>query len=220
MARHAVRAIRYHDPTPADDGKASTDLTVSLTDAPLWVGGSGFTPEGIEFMANMPTEEVFCTPHRMKAEGWVRTSKPIFPLSREVRDAYFRFEGGECVEARARIGEDVLKSFLEIRGARRLGEVSLVDVRSPVNQTGLVFFDTLFDENAVCHIAFGSAYSECVEGAENMSPEEREAYGLNDADTHEDFMIGTPTMDVDGVTQDGKTLAIMRAGQFVDAIFQ
>ncbi len=219
MAKNKVRAIRYFDATVAEDGKACTDLTVGLTDAPLWVGGSGFTPEGVEFMANMPTEEVFCTPHRMKAHGWTRTSKPIYPLQREVLGAYFRFENGECVEARAQQGEAVLKQFLDIDGARRLGEVSLVDVRSPVNQTGLVFYDTLFDENASCHIAFGKAYSECVEGAEKMSEEERVAFGLNHSDAHEDFMIGTPTMDVLGTRADGSTIDIMRAGRFVDAIF-
>lgn len=219
MARHAVRAVRYFDPTPAADGKPSTDLTVGLNDAPIWIAGSSVTPEGVPFMANMPTEEAFCSPHRLKADGWVRTSKPIFPLSREVRNAYFRFEAGQCVEARAESGEDALLQFLEIPGARRLGEVSLVDVRSPVNQTGLVFFDTLFDENACCHIAFGRAYSECAAGASDMSPEQREAIGLNEAQTHEDFMIGTPTMDVFGIRADGSVVTVMKSGMFVDEIF-
>jgi aminopeptidase len=219
MARERIRGIRYLDPTPAADGKASTDLTIGLTDAPLWVGGSSLTKGGVEFMANMPTEEVFCTPHSHKAAGWVRTSKPIFPLQREVLGAYFRFENGVCVEARAESGQDVLDTFLDIPGARRLGEVSLVDVRSPVNQTGLVFYDGLFDENAVCHIAFGKAYPECVEGADAMSPEALIAFGANESDTHSDFMIGTPAMHVDGIRADGSTVAIMRDGQFLDALF-
>jgi aminopeptidase len=219
MARESVRAIRYFDPTPAADGKPSTDLTVGLNDAPLWIAGSSKTPQGVPFMANMPTEEAFCSPHRLKADGWVRTSKPIFPLSREVRNAYFRFEAGECVEVRAEHGEDALRQFLEIPGTRRLGEVSLVDVRSPVNQTGLVFYDTLFDENACCHIAFGRAYSECAAGTADMSPEQREAIGLNEAQAHEDFMIGTPTMDVFGIRADGSVVAVMKAGMFVDEIF-
>ncbi len=219
MAKHAVRAIRYFDPNPAADGKPSTDLTVGLTDAPLWVGGGAETPAGVPFMANMPTEEVFCTPHNQKAEGWVRTSKPLFPLGREVNDAYFRFENGLCVEARAAKGEDVLNSFLEIKGARRLGEVSLVDVRSPINQEGVVFYDTLFDENAACHIAFGKAYSECVAGADAMTPEQQEAFGMNHSDAHEDFMIGTPTMRVTGICADGRVIDVMREGKFVDAIY-
>lgn len=219
MARNEVRGIRYLDTALATDGRPMTDLTIGLTDAPLWVGGSSRAKNGAEFMANMPTEEVFCTPHRLKAEGWVRTSKAIFPLSREVRGAYFRFENGVCVDATADYGADALKTFLEIPGANYLGEVALVDVRSPVNQSKLVFFDGLFDENAVCHVAFGKAYSECVAGADAMSADEQLAYGLNESDAHDDFMIGTPTMNVIATTRDGRELMIMRNGQFVDEIF-
>lgn len=219
MAQNAVRTIRYIDPTPAADGKPSTDLTVGLNDAPIWMAGSSHTPEGVSFMPNMPTEEAFCSPHRLKADGWVRTSKPFFPLAREVRDAYFRFEAGECVEAHAEHGDDALQSFLKIPGTRRLGEVSMVDVRSPVNQTGLVFYETLFDENACCHVAFGRAYTECAAGATTMSPEQREAIGLNESNAHEDFMIGTPTMNVYGIRADGSVVPVMNAGMFVDEIF-
>jgi aminopeptidase len=219
MAQHAVRTIRYFDPTPAADGRPSTDLTIGLNDAPIWMAGSSHTPEGIWFLPNMPTEEAFCSPHRMKADGWVRTSKPFFPFGREVSNAYFRFEAGECVEAHAERGDDALQNFLEIPGARRLGEVSLVDVRSPVNQVGIVFHETLFDENACCHIALGRAYTECAAGAAEMSAEQREAMGLNESHTHEDFMIGTPTMDVFGVCADGSTVQLMKAGMFVDEIF-
>lgn len=219
MAKHKVQAIRYFDPAPAADGKPATDLSIGMNDKPLWVSASAHTPEGVAFMPNMPTEEVFTSPHRMKAEGWVRTSKPIFPLSREVRGAYFRFAGGECVEASAEAGDDALQNFLDIPGTRRLGEVSLVDVRSPVNQTGLVFFDTLFDENACCHIAFGKAYAECAEGATEMTLAERAALGLNESHAHEDFMIGTPTMDVYGTLPDGSIITVMKSGQFVDEIF-
>jgi aminopeptidase len=219
MARNEVRAIRYLDTALSIDGRPMTDLAIGLTDAPLWVGGSSHAKNGAEFMANMPTEEIFCTPHRLKADGWVRTSKAIFPLSREVRGAYFRFENGVCVDASADYGADALKTFLEIPGTRHLGEVALVDVRSPVNQTGLVFFDGLFDENAVCHIAFGKAYSECVAGADAMTPEEQLAFGLNESDAHDDFMIGTPTMSVIATTREGREIMIMRNGQFVDEIF-
>lgn len=219
MARNEVRAIRYLDTALTPDGRPMTDLRVGLTDAPLWVGGSSNAKNGAEFMANMPTEEVFCTPHRLKADGWVRTSKAIFPLAREVRGAYFKFENGVCVEATADYGADALQTFLDIPGTRHLGEVALVDVRSPVNQTGLVFFDDLFDENAVCHIAFGKAYTECVDGADVMSADQQLAFGLNESDAHEDFMIGTPTMNVIATTRDGRELTIMRNGQFADDIF-
>jgi aminopeptidase len=220
LAANRVSTIHFVDPTPAEDGAASTDLRVGLTDSSVWVAASSTTPNDVSFMANMPTEEVFTSPHRMKTEGWVRTSKPIFPLDREVRDAYFRFEAGECVEARAKQGNDALQSFLEIPGTRRLGEVALVDVRSPINQAGLTFFDTLFDENAACHIAFGKAYSEPVRGAEEMDEDARIAYGMNDSHAHEDFMIGTATMRVDGIRADGSIVPVMRDGMFVDAIYQ
>lgn len=219
MAGRAVRTIRYFDPAPAADGLPSTDLTVGLNDAPIWMAGASRTPEGVSFMPNMPTEEAFCSPHRMKADGWVRTSKPFFPFGQEVRNAYFRFEAGECVQAHAEHGDEALQNFLNIPGARRLGEVSLVDVRSPVNQVGIVFHDTLFDENACCHIALGRAYSECAAGASEMNAEQREAMGLNESHTHEDFMIGTPTMDVFGMCADGSVVQIMKAGMFVDEIF-
>ncbi len=218
LMERRVRAIRYFDPQPVG-GLPATDLTVGLTDAPVWVSASSTTPQGVSFMANMPTEEVFTSPHRLRAEGWVRTSKPCFPMMREVRDAFFRLEAGEVVEFHAAKGQDVLEAFFQIRGARRLGEVSLVDTRSPINQSGLLFYETLFDENAVCHIAFGAAYSEGMQGAQALDEDAREAAGLNQSDTHVDVMIGTPTMDVYGLCEDGAQVTIMQQGQFVDAIF-
>ena len=124
------------------------------------------------------------------------------------------------MEARAKHGQDALLGFLEIPGTRRLGEVALVDVRSPINQAGLVFFDTLFDENAACHIAFGKAYTEAVAGADEMTGEARIAYGMNESHAHEDFMIGTATMRVDGIRADGGIVPVMRDGMFVDSIYQ
>jgi aminopeptidase len=214
MDKH-VRAIRYFDPKLVD-GEPSTDLTVGLTNSPIWVCGSSQTLGGVSFIANMPTEEVFTSPHRLKANGWVRTSIPFFPMQREVRDAFFRFENGECVEFHAQVGEDTLKTFLEIDGAKRLGEVSLVDVRSPINQSGILFYDTLFDENAACHIAFGKAYLEAMHGADQMTEEQQREAGLNDSDAHEDFMIGTSTMHVYGICVDGSEITIMQNGQFVE----
>jgi aminopeptidase len=218
MDRHAVRAVRYLDETPGFDGKAATDLTVGLTDRPYWSGGSSVNSQGHVFFANIPTEEIFSTPHNQRTEGWVRTTKPGFIFEREVSGAYFRFERGEVVEWRAEKGQEVLDQVFEMRGARRLGEVSLVDVRSPINQSGVIFYDTLFDENAVCHIAFGNAYPEGVQGGSTMSEEELEAMGVNSADTHQDLMIGAGAMKVIGICADGREVLIMNDGMFVDDV--
>jgi aminopeptidase len=220
MAHHQVCSLHFVDPTPAADGVPSTDLQVGLTDFPVWVAASSLTPRGVRFLPNMPTEEVFTTPHNQRTEGWVHTSKPCFPFERRVEDAYFRFSQGELVEFRAANGQEVLEQFFQIRGARRLGEISLVDVRSPINQSGLTFFETLFDENAVCHLAFGEAYPEGVENGSKRSPEELAALGVNQADTHVDFMIGTSTMNVTGRAQDGHSVAIMVNGQFTPAVIE
>ena len=216
MDRHEVRAIRYLDETPGFDGKAATDLTVGLTDRPAWSCGSSLNSQGQLFFANIPTEEVFSTPHNQRTDGWVRTTKPGFIFEREVSDAYFRFEAGEVVEWRAEKGQEVLDQVFELRGARRLGELSLVDVRSPINQSGVIFYDTLFDENAVCHIAFGNAYPEGVQGGASLSEDELGAMGVNSSDTHQDLMIGTETMKVIGICADGREVLVMDNGMFVD----
>jgi aminopeptidase len=215
LTQHNVRSLHFFDPVAAEDGSPSTDLVIGLTDAPIWVGASSRTHTGIEFIPNIPTEEVFTSPHSGRVDGWVRTSKPGFPFDRRVENALFHFKEGQVVEFSAALGQDVLDEFFRIPGATRLGEVSLVDMRSPVNQSGVIFFETLFDENAVCHIAFGKAYPEGMEHGVSMSEEERVAAGLNDAETHVDFMIGTSTMDVTGICVDGSHVAIMKSGQFV-----
>lgn len=218
MARNQVRAVRFVDEALADDGKPSTDLTVGLTDAPNWVAASAVTSQGVRFLPNMPTEEVFTTPHRLRVNGYARTSKPGFPLEREIRDAYFKFVDGEVVDFNAKIGQDTLQQFFEIKGTKYLGEIALVDVRSPINQSGLTFYDTLFDENAVCHMAFGTAYPTGVAGAEAMNEDEQLAYGINKSDAHEDLMIGTPTMRVTGICANGREVLVMRDGRFVEEV--
>jgi aminopeptidase len=220
MADRQVRAVHFLDRAIADDGRPATDITIGLTDVPVWVAAGSDTAVGARCFPNMPTEEVFTSPHRLRADGHVRTSKPGFPLQREVDGAYFRFEGGELVEFHARKGEDTLKQFFEINGARRLGEVALVDVRSPINQAGVLFYNTLFDENAVCHIAFGKAYTEGMAGADALTLEQRIEAGLNESDTHCDLMIGTPNMSVTGICADGSHAPIMEKGQFVAAVLE
>jgi len=218
LHRHQVRAVRFLDQRPGPDGNAATDLTLGLTDRPNWISGSSHSAAGVPFFANIPTEEAFCTPHRARADGWVRTSKPGFPFQRELLGAWFRFEQGEVVDWQAEKGQEVLDELFQVPGARRLGEVALVDVRSPINQSGRIFHNTLFDENAVCHIAFGRAYPEGIQGGSKLSAEELDALGLNTSDIHIDLMIGTDTMQVIGTCADGSEVTIMEDGKFVDAV--
>ncbi len=213
-----VRSLHFVDATPGRDGKPATDLVVGLSEAPVWIGGSGHTPQDVRFQPNIPTEEIFTTPHNMHVEGWVSTSKPTFPFGRRVEGGWFRFSKGQVVEHHAEVGEEVLDEFFLIPGAQRLGEIALVDVRSPVNEAGRVFYEILFDENCVCHMAFGDAYPGGVVAGESMTADEREAVGINSSQTHVDFMIGTPTMDVTGITADGVRVPIMVQGRFVDAL--
>lgn len=219
LMREHVRKLHLYDPAPGPDGKASSDLRIGLTPSSIWETAAFRTPDGLTFVANIPSEETFTTPHWAEADGWVRSSRPIFPLDREVRGAYFRFENGECVAFEAEHGLEVLHTFFEVPGTRRLGEIALVDTRSPVNQVNRVFFDTLYDENAACHIAFGAGLDMCVPGAIGASVEQKKALGVNQCDLHEDFMIGTRTMSVTGQREDGSTVPVMHDGQFVDAIF-
>lgn len=220
LARHQVRAIHFVDTQLGPDGKPSTDLTIGLTDAPQWLGGGAISTQGTPFFPNMPTEEVFTTPHNQRTEGWVRTSKPTFPLQRRVENAYFRFVDGEVVDYRAETGQDALDQFFAIPGAKRLGEVALVDVRSPVNQVKTIFYDILFDENAACHIAFGEAYPEGMAGSAAMDEATLLAHGVNSADTHVDFMIGTPTMALYGRCADGREITLMVDGKFAAEVLQ
>lgn len=218
LRRNAVHTVHFVDPMPGPDGRPATDLLIGLAEGARWVGGASTTPSGVRFQPNMPTEEVFTTPHNQQTHGYVRTSRPTFPMQREVRDAWFRFEAGEVVEFGAAVGEEVLREFFAIDGARRLGEVSLVDASSPVFQSGLLFYEILFDENAACHIAFGEAYPECIEGGGAMSHDDLAARGANFSDTHVDFMIGTATMNVTGRCADGREVIIMQNGHFDAAV--
>lgn len=218
LARRQVRSLRFLDSQPGPDGRPNTDLTVGMTDRPQWMGAAAQRPDGVVFFPNMPTEEVFSTPHNRRTEGWVRISKPAFPFEREVRDAYFRFAEGEVVEFHAAAGQQVLEQFFALEGTRRLGEVALVDVRSPVNQANVVFFETLFDENAACHIAFGEAYPDGVVDGSRLDEEELRRLGVNQADAHEDMMIGTPTMRLTGLCADGSEVVIMEDGSFVPEV--
>lgn len=219
MAENQITAVRFVD-SKEIDGKPATNLTVPLAPGARWEAGSVRRPDGLEFLPNMPTEEMFTTPHNAQTEGWVRTSKPCFPMERRVENAWFHFKKGEVVDFGAEVGADALKEFFQIKGAKRLGEVALVDERSPVNRSRRIFFETLFDENAACHIAFGKAYPDIVKGAAALNDEQRMAIGINIAHTHVDFMIGTPTMNVIGITADGREIPVMKSGRFTDGVLR
>jgi aminopeptidase len=220
LMRNHVRTLRFIDTKTGPDGLPATDLTVGMTDHPQWLGAGAERPDGIPFLPNMPTEEVFSTPHNQRTEGYVRLSKPAFPFQREIRDGFFRFANGEVVEFDAAEGREVLEQFFELDGTRRLGEVALVDVRSPVNRANVVFFEILFDENAACHIAFGEAYPDGVVDGSKLSEEELRHLGVNKADAHLDVMIGNETMRLVGIREDGSEVIIMERGEFVPAVTQ
>lgn len=194
-----------------------TDLRVGLADGHRWEGGGAHTPDGVPFLPNVPTEEIFTAPHSQRVDGVVRASMPLVNGGTVIDDFSLRFEGGRVVEARAGKGQAALERILDTdEGARRLGEVALVPVSSPIYRSGILFYETLFDENAASHIALGRAYPTTVDGGSEMSDDQRRAAGLNDSLTHVDFMIGSEAMDVDGETADGRLEPLMRAGEWVD----
>jgi aminopeptidase len=193
-----------------------TDLRVGLADDHLWAGGGTRAGNGIFCQPNIPTEEVFTTPHKDRVDGKVRSTKPLSYQGTLIEEISVRFEGGRIVEANAKTGKEVLQRMIDTDdGARRLGEVSLVPHSSPIAQSGLLFLNTLFDENAACHIALGQAYSTCLIGGEKMSEEALAARGANASLIHVDWMIGSGEIDVDGVHADGKAEPLMRRGEWV-----
>ena len=193
-----------------------TDLKVGLADDHLWLGGGTTAGNGNYCIPNMPTEEVFTTPHKDRVDGTVRSTKPLSHQGTMIEDIAVRFDGGKIVEAHAAKGEIVLQRMIETdEGARRLGEVSLVPNSSPISASGLLFLNTLFDENAACHIALGQAYSTCLKDGDKLTPEQLAAKGANDSLIHVDWMIGSGKMDVDGITADGTAEPVLRAGEWV-----
>lgn len=193
----------------------TTDLKVGLADDHLWAGGGGEAGNGIFCNPNIPTEECFTTPHKDRVDGIVRASKPLSHQGTLIENITCRFEGGKIVEATATAGEDVLNRLISTDdGARRLGEVALVPHSSPIAQSGVLFWNTLFDENAASHIALGQAYATCLIGGEKMSAEELAALGANSSLIHVDWMIGSGKMDVDGIHADGTVEPLMRVGEW------
>ena len=192
-----------------------TDLTIELPKGHIWVGAGSTNESGHEFMANMPTEEVFTVPLKTGVNGVVSSTKPLSYGGNIIDNFSVTFENGRIVDVKAEAGEEILKRLVETdEGSHYLGEVALVPYNSPISQSNVLFFNTLFDENASNHLAIGSAYAFCVEGGKKMSSEELEKAGLNQSLTHVDFMIGSAEMDIDGVTEDGTSEAIFRNGNW------
>lgn len=191
-----------------------TDLVVGLPKNHIWEGAGAFNPRGEEFMANMPTEEVFTAPDFRRIDGTVVSTKPLSYGGNILEDMHFTFKDGQIVEAHAKQGDDVLQNLLKTPGARSLGEVSLVPDPSPISQWGLIFFNTLFDENASDHMALGQAYPFSVKDGVAMTNEQRAAAGLNQSPTHVDFMMGSAAMNIDGIKPDGTIIPIFRNGDW------
>ncbi|MFQ7344123.1 MAG: aminopeptidase, partial [Enterococcus faecalis] len=177
-----------------------TDLTIGLPKNHLWEGAGSYNARGEEFMANMPTEEVFTAPDSRRVDGYVSSTKPLSYAGTIISGMKFTFKDGKVVDFSAEQGEEALKNLLAIdEGAKHLGEVALVPDPSPISQSGLIFYNTLFDENASNHLAFGSAYAFNLQGGTEMSEEELAAAGLNRSQTHVDFMVGSDKMNIDGI---------------------
>ena len=192
-----------------------TDLTIGLADGHEWVGGASTAKNGIVCNPNIPTEEVFTTPHAARVEGRVRSTKPLSYQGTLIEDIAVRFEGGRIVEATASRGAEVLNKVLDTdEGARRLGEVALVPHSSPISASNILFYNTLFDENASCHIALGQCYSKCFVGGDKLTPEQIAAQGGNKSFIHIDWMIGSDQVDIDGVHADGRRIPVFRKGEW------
>jgi aminopeptidase len=201
-------ALHYRGP--------GTDFRLGLSDGHLWLGGGTTAGNGNYCIPNMPTEEVFTTPHKDHADGTVTATKPLSHQGTMIEGIQVRFEKGRIVEARASRGQEVLQKLIGTDdGAQRLGEVALVPHSSPIASSGMLFFNTLFDENAASHIALGQSYSSCLQGGDKLTPDQLAARGANDSLIHVDWMIGSGKLDIDGETATGSIEPLMRQGEWV-----
>ena len=196
----------------ADNG---TDLTVGMIEEAVFCGGGEVSRQGIFFNPNIPTEECFISPKRGQAEGIVYSTKPLSYQGQIIDKFSLRFENGKAVEAKAEVGEDLLRTMLAMdEGAAYLGECALVPQRSPICESGILYYNTLFDENAACHLAMGMGFADTIRDHHNKSLEECRTLGVNDSMIHEDFMIGCDTMNIDATCRDGRVVPIFRNGNW------
>ena len=208
MNDHAFKALHYTN-------ELGTDLTIELPEGHIWAGGAEDSELGISFAANMPTEEVYTLPRREGVNGTVVASKPLNFNGNLIEDFRLTFKDGKVVNYAAGKGETVLKGLLETdEGSSFLGEVALVPYDSPISRSGILFYNTLFDENASCHLALGKAYPTCIKGGENMDSVTLAQHGVNDSLLHEDFMIGTRDLAIVGTTKDGQQVQVFKNGNF------
>ncbi|TSB45135.1 aminopeptidase [Alkalicoccobacillus porphyridii] len=207
LNKHHFSALHY-----TADG---TDLTIELPETHLWVSGGSISKSGVDFVANMPTEEVFTAAKKTGVNGHVTSTKPLSYGGSLIEDFTLTFKDGKIVEATAKKGQETLEHLLENdENSRYIGEVALVPHKSPISDTNIIFFNTLFDENASNHLAIGSAYAFNIEGGKEMSNEELEKNGINTSQTHVDFMVGSATMDIDGIQEDGSRVPVFRDGNW------
>jgi len=196
-----------------------TDLTVELPEGHIWAGGAEKAATGVTFAANMPTEEVYSLPLREGVNGVVYASKPLIYHGSRIENFHLTFKEGRVVDFGAEIGEENLKELINMdEGSHYLGEVALVPYDSPISQSGILFYNTLFDENAACHLALGKAYPTCLKGGEKMDSVTLLQHGVNDSLVHEDFMIGTADLSIVGTTQEGEEVEIFRDGNFAPEV--
>ncbi len=208
MNQKRYYALHYRGP--------GTDFRLGLADEHVWMGGGTTAGNGIYCIPNMPTEEIFTAPHQGRAEGRLRASKPLSYQGTMIKGIEVRFAEGRIVEAKATRGQEVLEKLISTDdGARRLGEVALVPQSSPIAASGMLFYNTLFDENAASHIALGQSYSSCLKDGERLTPEELAARGANRSLIHVDWMIGSGELDIDGIRADGAAEPVMRRGEWV-----
>ena len=203
-----IRSLHY----TANNG---TDLTVGMIPEGEWKGGGDTSLQGIFFNPNIPTEECFISPKRGQAEGIVYSTKPLSYQGQLIENFSVRFENGKAVEVKAEKGEELLKTMISMDdGAAYLGECALVPQRSPIAESGILFYNTLFDENAACHLALGMGFADTIKDFQNKTLEECRALGINDSMIHEDFMIGCDSLNIDGICEDGKVVPIFRGGNW------
>ena len=218
---HIDRLVKYKDYlnnksyTALHYKSPDTDLTIGLPEKQVWSGAQETFKNGVTSTVNIPTEEVFTAPHRDKVNGHVKATFPLNLAGTLIEDFTVTFENGRAVNITAKKGENDLRKLLETdESASHLGEVALVPISSPINQSGILFYNTLFDENASCHIAFGNAYRISIQGGDEMTDEEFAEAGGNKSLVHTDFMIGSAEMDIDGITADGTREPVMRQGEW------
>lgn len=205
---HQFKYLRYKN-------SLGTELEIELPEGHIWLGGSEYTPEGVEFIANMPTEEVFTLPKKTGANGIVVSSMPLNYNGNLIDKFSLTFKEGKIIEFTAEKGYEVLKKLIETdEGSYYLGEVALVPYDSPISNAKILYFNTLFDENASCHLAIGKAYPVCIKEGKNMSKEELDKLGVNDSLTHVDFMIGTEDLEIIGIKGSGEEISVFKNGNF------